>query len=166
MYRTIEDFKTQWLHETDATFRLLENLTDESLKQKVTPEGRSLGVLAWHLVTTLGEMLHRAGLLPENKFENMPVPAIAKVIGAEYRNESGKITAAVTEKWKDADLLVETEMYGEQWTKGMVLTSLIMHQAHHRGQLTVLMRQAGLKVPGIYGPAKEEWAQFGMPAQE
>lgn len=26
----------------------------------------------------------------------------------------------------------------------------------------VLMRQAGLKVPGTYGPAKEEWQQYGM----
>jgi uncharacterized damage-inducible protein DinB len=26
-----------------------------------------------------------------------------------------------------------------------------------RGQLTVLMRQADLKVPGVYGPSKEEW---------
>jgi hypothetical protein len=29
-----------------------------------------------------------------------------------------------------------------------------------------LMRQAGLKVPGVYGPSREEWSQFGMPAQE
>lgn len=28
--------------------------------------------------------------------------------------------------------------------------------------MTVLMRQAGLVVPGIYGPSKEEWANFGM----
>jgi uncharacterized damage-inducible protein DinB len=32
--------------------------------------------------------------------------------------------------------------------------------------MTVLMRQAGLKVPGIYGPSREEWSQFGMPPQK
>ena len=37
------------------------------------------------------------------------------------------------------------------------LMTLINHQNHHRGQMTVLMRQAGLTVPGVYGPAKEEW---------
>jgi hypothetical protein len=26
-----------------------------------------------------------------------------------------------------------------------------------------LMRQAGLKVPGVYGPAREEWSLWGMP---
>ena len=55
-------------------------------------------------------------------------------------------------------------MYGETWSRGMTLFYLILHQAHHRGQMEVLMRQAGLKVPGIYGPAREEWAAFGIPA--
>ena len=26
-----------------------------------------------------------------------------------------------------------------------------------------LMRQAGLKVPGLYGPAMEEWSAYGAP---
>jgi uncharacterized damage-inducible protein DinB len=32
--------------------------------------------------------------------------------------------------------------------------------------MTVLMRQAGLAVPGVYGPAREEWAAYGMAAPE
>jgi len=44
----------------------------------------------------------------------------------------------------------------------MSLQVLVVHQAHHRGQMTVLMRQAGLKVPGVYGPAREEWTAYGM----
>jgi len=28
------------------------------------------------------------------------------------------------------------------------------------------MHLAGLKVPDVYGPAKEEWANMGMEAQE
>jgi uncharacterized damage-inducible protein DinB len=28
--------------------------------------------------------------------------------------------------------------------------------------MTVLMREAGLDVPGVYGPARQEWAAFGM----
>jgi uncharacterized damage-inducible protein DinB len=43
---------------------------------------------------------------------------------------------------------------------------LITHQIHHRAQMTVLMRLAGLKVPGVCGPAKEEWKAMGMPAME
>ena len=40
------------------------------------------------------------------------------------------------------------------------------HQTHHRDQMTVLMRLQDIKVPGVYGPSKEEWAQYGMEAQE
>jgi len=29
----------------------------------------------------------------------------------------------------------------------------------------VIMRQAGLRVPGVMGPAEEEWAAMGMPVQ-
>jgi uncharacterized damage-inducible protein DinB len=62
-------------------------------------------------------------------------------------------------------LPVEIPMYGEKWTRGFTLYVLIAHQSHHRGQMTVLMRQAGLKVPGVCGPSKEEWAAYGMAAQ-
>jgi uncharacterized damage-inducible protein DinB len=55
-------------------------------------------------------------------------------------------------------------MYGEMWTRGRTLQVLVLHQTHHRGQMTVLMRQAGLAVPGCYGPAAEEWERMGMPA--
>jgi uncharacterized damage-inducible protein DinB len=55
-------------------------------------------------------------------------------------------------------------MYGETWKRGQTLLYLMLHNAHHRGQITVLMRQAGLPVVGIYGPAREEWEAMGMPA--
>jgi len=63
-------------------------------------------------------------------------------------------------------LAEEINMYGEKWTRSATLASIIKHQIHHRAQMTVLMRQAGLKVPGVYGPSREEWSQYGMPAQE
>jgi uncharacterized damage-inducible protein DinB len=47
--------------------------------------------------------------------------------------------------------------------KGIVLSVILMHQCHHRGQLTILMRLAGLKIHGIYGPAKEEWQAMNLP---
>ena len=53
-------------------------------------------------------------------------------------------------------------MYGETWINGDTLSALVDHQIHHRGQITVLMRQAGLKVPGIYGPSREDWNKIGM----
>jgi hypothetical protein len=61
----------------------------------------------------------------------------------------------VTKNWKDETLQIVDEMYGEKWPRGLTLRILIDHEIHHRGQMTVLMRQAGLKVPGIMGPSRE-----------
>ena len=66
----------------------------------------------------------------------------------------------------NADLEKEDTMYGEQWQRKVTLTSLVFHQIHHRAQIEVLMRQAGLRVPGLYGPSKEEWAAMGMTPQD
>lgn len=51
---------------------------------------------------------------------------------------------------------------GVKWQNGASLRFAVMHQAHHRGQMTVLMRQAGLTVPEIYGPTYESWIEKGM----
>ena len=46
------------------------------------------------------------------------------------------------------------------------IAALSSHQTHHRGQLSVLMRQAGIAPPGPYGPAKEEWSNYNAPPPE
>ena len=50
--------------------------------------------------------------------------------------------------------------------RGRTLSALAGHQAHHRAQMMVLMRILGLPMPGVYAPAREDWAKFGMAAQE
>ena len=62
MYRTVQDFIEDWKHESASTLKVMTALTDDSLKQKVTTEGRSLGFLPWHIITTLNEMGSKAGL--------------------------------------------------------------------------------------------------------
>lgn len=166
MFQTIAEFSRAWHAESANTSKVMEALTDASLAQKVTPEGRSLGRLAWHVVQTLGEMGGHAGLPVEAANEKTPQPASAAAIADAYKAGAAAVERAVTATWKDADLPVEIEMYGEKWARAMALQALISHEIHHRGQMTVLMRQAGVKVPGVYGPAREEWAVYGMPAQE
>jgi len=55
-------------------------------------------------------------------------------------------------------------VFGRTLTKAVTLSLLVKHIIHHRGQMTVLLRQAGVRVPGLYGPAREGWAQMGMEA--
>jgi uncharacterized damage-inducible protein DinB len=166
MYCTIQDFLDDWKHENDATLKVFKNLTDSSLTQKVTLEGRSLGFLAWHIVISLGEMGEKAGLKVIAPPEHSSAPKNASDIVAAYEKAGASVASEVKEKWNDAMLLELIDMYGEKWTRAVTLDSLVKHQIHHRAQMTVLMRQAGLKVPGAYGPSREEWSQFGMPAPQ
>ncbi|NIU73596.1 MAG: hypothetical protein GWN71_08445, partial [Gammaproteobacteria bacterium] len=78
-----------------------------------------------------------------------------------YDAVSSELVAAVRAGWTDETLLETDDMYGQSWTRGASAAALILHEVHHRAQLTVLVRQAGLEVPGVFGPAKEEWARYG-----
>lgn len=166
MYRLMEDFNKDWKYETEITVKTFANLTDESLNQKVTPEGRDLGFIAWHIAVSLGEMLSKAGLTPDAPAENSERPNSADEITQAFKIAADSVMNEISSKWNDAELLVTVNMYGEEWQKGYILWAMLKHQAHHRAQMTVLMRQAGLKVPGAYGPAKEEWESYGMPPQK
>ncbi len=164
MFKTIEDFRTAWDYEAEMTGKVLLNLTDESLGQKVTEDGRTLGFIGWHLTITLGEMLGKTGLTIEAPAEDAECPTSAAELARIYGIGGRSVGEEVSKNWTAETLSIEDDMYGETWSRGMTLFYLIAHQAHHRGQMTVLMRQAGLRVPGIYGPAREEWAAFGAPA--
>src|SRR6185295_14858041 len=100
----------------------------------------------------------RVGLKLAGPAEHAPLPGTAAAIVAGYEAAAASLVPAIRKTWTDETLQLTDEMYGDTWKRGLTLTVLITHQTHHRGQMTVLMRQAGLTVPGIYGPAREEWA--------
>jgi len=164
MFRKIDDFQKAWKYEVESTGKVFGGLTDASLEQKVTPNGRDLGFIAWHITQTLNEMLGLVGLKIDGPGPEDAPPQTTVEIAAAFEKAAQSVSDEVSKNWTDETLLDKDEMYGEIWPKGLSLFYLIAHQAHHRGQMTILMRQAGLAVPGVYGPAKEEWAAMGAPA--
>ncbi|MCC6774415.1 MAG: DinB family protein [Gemmatimonadaceae bacterium] len=162
MYRAIDDFIATWNYEASSTQKLFEGLRDDVLMQAVDGHGRTIARLAWHIAQTIPEMMALAGLQVTGIGAHDPVPERAAPIAAAYKAATESLVEQVRRHWTDATLSQVDDMYGEQWTRGQTLAILVAHQAHHRGQLTVLMRQAGLPVPGIYGPAREEWGAMGM----
>jgi len=162
MINSISQFEEIWKNESEATLKVLKQLTDASLAKAVEPQGRTLGRLAWHLGLSIPEMMNRTGLHISEPKEDAPVPSTAREICAAYEHASNALLQQAKTKWNDASLQTTDEMYGERWTKASTLQALIFHQIHHRAQMTVLMRQAGLKVPGVYGPSREEWGAIGM----
>lgn len=166
MYCTIDDFIRDWKTEEEFTLKLFLNIDDEHLSPKASDNTRSLGRLAWHITQTLTEMNYKAGLLKEDSLEDKPIPATMKEIIDTYKKYSDELVNAVNTVWNDDDLRKSIELYGQTFERGQVLSMLVKHQIHHRAQMTILMRLHSLKVPGIYGPSKEEWKSYGMEPQE
>jgi uncharacterized damage-inducible protein DinB len=156
MIRTINDFLDRWRDEKAATLKVFSHLTDASLQEAV-PGGRTLGRLANHIVETLIELPAHAGLPLKPKY--FTYSTVEELVAA-YEHDADVVAEAVSSNWHDGMLEDEMPMYGQSWKNGFTLWALIAHQAHHRGQMTVLMRFAGLKVPGVYGPSKEEWLAY------
>ncbi len=161
MFHSIADFEQNWAHESASTQKQMDQLTDASLAQAVTEGHRTLGRIAWHIVTTIPEMMSHTGLGISSVDHQAPVPATADEIKKAYAAASKELLEQIKANWTDESMQVEDELYGEKWKKGVTLLILVKHEVHHRGQMTVLMRQAGLTVPGFYGPSKEEWVNYG-----
>ncbi|QRG68295.1 DinB family protein [Brevibacillus choshinensis] len=163
MYRTIEEFMRNWNHEANSTQKVMDVLTDASLNQEVVQGHRTLGELAWHIITSLHDMMSKTGLIFDAVGSHgSQVPASAKEFGNSFRQSSESMIAAIKQQWTDESLKEINVIHGENWPNGLTLFILNCHLIHHRGQMTVLMRQAGLKVPGVYGPSQEEWAEYGL----
>lgn len=162
MFHTIEEFMKEWNHESASTKKLFAALTDEALNQQVGAGRRTIGRLASHLIVSPHEMLTRTDLRFEAPFGYDHVPSSAAEIVEAYRSAEQAMREAIRTQWTDENLRDVRDMYGEQWSNAVTLRVVIQHEVHHRAQMTVLMRQAGLKIPGMYGPVYEEWEEFGM----
>jgi uncharacterized damage-inducible protein DinB len=161
MYVTVEDLIAEWKNEAVLTQKVLDGLTDEALLQQVYPEGRKLGRIAWHFVTNIPDYLTEFGVSVAKVSNPNEVPS-AKEIAATFNEVSSHVANALQEQWTDDSLKQIQNAFGRMESNATIFVGLIKHIVHHRGQVTVLMRQAGLPLPAVYGPSKEGWAQLGV----
>lgn len=159
MYRTVNDFLTDWSNASAGTEKVLEALTDEKLGQAIVEGHNSLGWLGWHLAGAVYYFAGQVGLSIEAVGDPGAVPSSAEEISEAYRKISEELKHAV-ENLTDEQMVETVDSHGQQIPRGALLRTMIDHQTHHRGQMTVLLRQAGLKVPGVMGPTKEDGVTY------
>jgi len=162
MFQHLDDFLQGYEQLAQGTQQLMDRLRDADLPRAVAEQHRTLGGLAWHIVVSPVEMMNRTGLGLATVDADAPPPAAAREIADAYRRVTRELSEALRHQWTDASLQETDAMYGERWPRGLTLRILREHEIHHRGQMTVLLRQAGLTVPGLCGPSREEWQRFGM----
>lgn len=158
MYRKSEDFLQDWKATSAGTLSVMKAVTDDKMNTAIIEGHNSLGWLSWHLLSVAGVFGRFAGLQIPSVERGTPVPAsMAEIVGKyeavieAYVQEAGKLT--------DEDMTEEINGFSGKTERGKFLRKLIDHEIHHRGQMTVLLRQAGLQVPGVLGPTREMQAK-------
>ncbi len=160
MFTSIDQFVSLWEREAADTVKVFEAISPEIFRYAAADYRRSVARLSNHITETLQEMPSEAGLDAGTAYHELDT---IDALIHQYKALSDKLLYAVKTGWTDHMLAEQIMMYGQNdWTRASVLQSLILHQCHHRGQLTVLIRLAGGTVPGIYGPSYDEWKMWGQ----
>lgn len=154
MYRKAQDFIEDWTNSAAGTLAVMKAITDEKMDVAIVEGHNTLGWLAWHLVGSSGFFGQLVGFQIPAPGKDAQMPSNMAAIIEKYeevveafKNEAKPLT--------DAQLEEEVNGFAGPVARGKFLRALIDHQTHHRGQMTVLLRQAGLPVPGVMGPTKE-----------
>ena len=151
-----------WDEEARKTVALLRALPVDQYDFRPDPGGRSLGEMAWHLAE--GDAYNSYGVEAGSFEPSMRPPGIARPRAvAELAPGYERIHAdamARLRKLRPEDLDREIKFYDGQHRRiGDILwDGLLLHLVHHRGQLSLLCRQACGAPPGMYGPNREEMA--------
>lgn len=159
MYQTAAVFVEDWQKEREETAKLFKCLTNSSLHTHISGYNKTAGKLAWHITQTLTELGSKLQIFSTDALEGVKCPATVDEMVSIYQQFSEKI-ATIVSGWDTAFLHEEIEIYGMKATRSQCLVMMVKHEIHHRAQLTVLIRQLGLKPIGIYGPTEEEWANY------
>jgi uncharacterized damage-inducible protein DinB len=150
--------------EAVTTRRVLERVPDNRLGWRPHPKARTLGELALHVAIVPGGVAQLAaspsparapqvGQDPSPANSSELTPALDQSIATAKRVLGGMDDAALTATWRLTN--GERELFAT--TRAALLRSVMLnHWYHHRGQLTVYLRELGVPIPSIYGPSADE----------
>jgi uncharacterized damage-inducible protein DinB len=151
--------------EARTTRRVLARVPENQLAWRPHPTARTLGELALHIATVPGAVAYLAmspSPSPAPDFTNPDpapksaselIPALDQSIATakEVLGHVADDTLATTLRLTAGEL----EVFAVE--RGAFLRSVMLnHWYHHRGQLTVYLRQLGVPVPAIYGASADE----------
>ena len=148
--------------EAQTTRRVLERVPGDRLTWKPHDRSMSLGQLALHIASMPGAIaeITQISPFPVPEFEQPSARSAAELIPT--LEQSVVKARSILRKLDDVDLAkIWRVMDGDRQVMalpvGAALRALMLnHWYHHRGQLSVYLRQVGVPVPSIYGPSADE----------
>jgi uncharacterized damage-inducible protein DinB len=160
--KAIEVLLQELEQEAQTTRRVLERVPGDKLAWKPHEKSMSLGQLALHVATVPGNVAEIAARpsSPAPTFKQASASSAAELLPA--LEESVAKARRLLGHMDDADLGATWRMTrGDQEIfavpRGNLLRSVMLnHWYHHRGQLSVYLRELNVPVPSIYGPSADE----------
>ena len=153
MFSNKSELMALFEEESAKTQAVLTALTAEACSQPLAPGFKTAGELAFHLIMAIPAISQFLGFvytdLPPESIQSSP-----QQLSDAYRRIHERCTKHILDLTDEQLFQQRFAVYSQQWSAAYTISILIRHEIHHRGQLTVLMRQAGLALPDIYGPAK------------
>jgi len=149
-------------HEAQTTRRVLERVPDQHLNWKPHDRARTLGALAMHVAVVPGaiaEIASKPEITPPQFTDPLPsraaelVPALEESVAKAKRLLGDMDDEAMMARWRirdgDRELMALPRV-------ALLRSVMLNHWYHHRGQLTVYLRELDVPVPSIYGPSADE----------
>ena len=148
--------------EARTTRRVLERVPGDQLGWKPHKKARTLGELALHVAGTPGAVATLASQseIQEPDFRDASPASASELIPA--LDESVSTAKRLLANMDDATLNGTWRMKrnGQEvlaMPRVALLRSIMLnHWYHHRGQLSVYLRELGVPIPSIYGPSADE----------
>jgi uncharacterized damage-inducible protein DinB len=150
--------------EARVTRRLLERVPDSRLGWKPHDKSMTLGQLALHIATTPGGVAELASndakevrpadfVQPAAQTASELVPALEESLAKARAIVGAFDDAAMMQTWT----LTNNGQVVMAVPRAAFLRAIMLnHWYHHRGQLSVYLRELNVPIPSIYGPSADE----------
>ena len=148
--------------EAQTTRRVLERVPDDKLTWRPHAKARTLGELALHIAQVPGNVAQFAAQAqvqapkfsdPSPRRASELIPALDQSIAKAKSLLGGMDDAAMMSTWRmmhgDRELLAIPRV-------AFLRSVLLNHWYHHRGQLTVYLKELDVPIPSVYGPSADE----------
>jgi len=149
--------------EAVTTRRVLERVPDDKLAWRPHEKARTLGELALHVATVPGAVAELVASQltvqapqftdPHPNSASELVPALDASIAKANKVLAGMDDAGLMATWRmmkgEREILAAPRV-------AMLRSVMLNHWYHHRGQLSVYLRQLDVPIPSIYGPSADE----------
>ena len=160
----VDSFLQELAAEAATTRRVLERVPTDKLDWRPHPKSMSLGQLALHVAKTPGQisaMLVGDSMEFPTEFPPAPAPASTEEILTAFDADIA-LANETLKTWDDAHATATWSVTAGGKTVmsmpriGFVRVIGLNHWYHHRGQLSVYLRELDVPLPSIYGPSADD----------